>query len=151
MPNNWSKPIQDCVWEKSHCSCRCCSHIPTPNHFSSDADEQAKEIKKLHEKVRMQITNKNQWYLQQANRFRRPAAFKEGDLVWIHLRKERFPSGPHGKLKPRTDGPFKVLGRIGENAYKIELPGEYNVSANFNVADLSQYLKDDEDSRPSLF
>lgn len=32
------------------------------------------------------------------------------------------------KLKPRADGPFKVLKRIGENAYKIELPAEYEVS-----------------------
>ncbi|GJZ78262.1 RNA-directed DNA polymerase [Tanacetum coccineum] len=45
--------------------------------------------------------------------------------------------GRFGKLKPRGDGPFRVLKMITDNAYKIELPGHYNVSATFNVADLS--------------
>ncbi|GKB89030.1 RNA-directed DNA polymerase, partial [Tanacetum coccineum] len=61
----------------------------------------------------------------------------KGDLVWIHLRKERFPAGHFGKLKPRGDDPFRVLKKINDNAYKIELPGHYNVSATFSVADLS--------------
>ena len=36
--------------------------------------------------------------------------------------------------------PFRVLQRVNDNAYKLELPGEYNVSATFNVADLSPFL-----------
>jgi hypothetical protein len=68
----------------------------------------------------------------------------EGDLVWIHLRKERFPAKGRSKLLPRADGPFKVLQRIGENAYKIELPGEYGVSATFNVSDLAPYEEIEE-------
>ena len=45
----------------------------------------------------------------------------------MHLRKERFPSHRHSKLNPREDGPFQVLERINDNAYKIDLRGEYNV------------------------
>ena len=37
-----------------------------------------------------------------------------------------------------------MLERINDNAYKIDLPGEYNVSATFNVADLSPYITDTE-------
>jgi len=44
---------------------------------------------------------------------------------------------------PRADGPFEVLERINDNAYKIDLPGDYGVSATFNVVDLSPYLADD--------
>ncbi|GKE46394.1 hypothetical protein Tco_1477652 [Tanacetum coccineum] len=43
---------------------------------------------------------------------------------------------------------------ITDNAYKIELPGHYNVSATFNVADLSPYKgdsADEPDSGSSLF
>jgi hypothetical protein len=113
--------------------------IPTTIQFSGDADERAKGIKKLHEQIRGQIEKKNEKYRMQANKHRKPMTFKEGELVWIHLRKECFPVKRRSKLLPRADGPFKVLQRIGENAYKIELPGEYGVSATFNVSDLAPY------------
>ncbi|GKA45186.1 hypothetical protein Tco_0737982 [Tanacetum coccineum] len=74
--------------------------------------------------------------------------------MWIHLRKEHFLGGRFGKLKPLADGPFRVLRRINGNAYKIELPGHYNVSATFNVTDLSPYeatSDDDMDSGISPF
>jgi len=44
---------------------------------------------------------------------------------------------------PRADGPFEVLERINKNAYKVDLLGDYGVSATFNVADLSAYQADD--------
>nr|GEW29672.1 zinc finger, CCHC-type [Tanacetum cinerariifolium] len=73
----------------------------------------------------------------------------EGDLVWIHLRKECFPRGCLGKLKPRGDCPFYVLLKINDNTYKIELPGHYNVSTIFNAADLSPYKGDSDDEPDS--
>jgi len=36
-------------------------------------------------------------------------AFQLGDLVWIHLRKEGFPSKCRNKLIPTADGPFEAL------------------------------------------
>ena len=74
--------------------------------------------------------------------------FQPGDWVWVHFRKERFPNQRKSKLSPRGDGPFQVLERINDNAYKIDLKGEYNVSGTFNVADLSPFDVGDElDSR----
>ena len=55
------------------------------------------------------------------------------------MRKERFPEQRKSKLLPRGDGPFQVLERINDNAYKLDFPGEYNVSATFNVSDLSPF------------
>ena len=46
---------------------------------------------------------------------------------------------------PRSDGPFEILERIGPNAYKVDLPGEYGVSATFNIADLSPYYDEEEE------
>ena len=65
--------------------------------------------------------------------------FLEGDLVWTHIRKDRFPQGKFSKLKPRVNGPFKILEKIVENAYKIELPKEYDICQTFNVKDLKPY------------
>ena len=42
---------------------------------------------------------------------------------------------------PRDDGPFEVLERVNDNAYKVNLPRDYRVSATFNVVDLSPYLE----------
>ena len=63
--------------------------------------------------------------------------------MWLHLRKERFPSKRKEKLMPRAVGPFKVLARYSESAYKLEFPDDYGgISATFNVGDLSPYLDD---------
>ncbi|XP_057492116.1 uncharacterized protein LOC130777711 [Actinidia eriantha] len=66
------------------------------------------------------------------------------------MRKERFPVQRRSKLLPRGDGPFQVLERINDNAYKLDLPGEYNVSATFNVTDLSPFVVG-EDLRANPF
>ena len=66
------------------------------------------------------------------------------------MRKERFPARRRSKLHPRGDGPFQVLERINDNAYRLDLPGEYNISATFNVSDLSPFDVGD-DSRMNPF
>jgi hypothetical protein len=37
---------------------------------------------------------------------------------------------------PRADGPFKVLEKINENAYKLDWPVDFGVSLTFNITDL---------------
>jgi len=71
--------------------------------------------------------------------------FEHGDLVWIHISKGRFPSKRKSKLMPRADGPFQIIEKVNDNAYKVDFPGDYNVSATFNVKDLTLYLDDDDD------
>ena len=34
---------------------------------------------------------------------------------------------------PRAEGPYKIIARVNDNAYKVELPGDYGVHATFNV------------------
>ncbi|OMO97609.1 Zinc finger, CCHC-type [Corchorus capsularis] len=99
-----------------------------------------KEIVRLHGMPR---TIKTQHYMKNANKGRKEIIFEPGDWVWLHLRKERFPEKRKSKLLPRGDGPFQVLERINNNAYKLDLPSEYgNVSATFNVSDLSLFDSD---------
>ena len=47
-----------------------------------------------------------------------------------------FPNLRKPKLMPRVDGPFKVLEKINDNAYKLQLPADFRVSPTFNIADL---------------
>jgi hypothetical protein len=41
---------------------------------------------------------------------------------------------------PRADGPFKILEKINDNAYKLDLLPEFGVSPTFNIPDLKPYL-----------
>jgi hypothetical protein len=36
----------------------------------------------------------------------------------------------------RTAGPFKILAKINDNTYKLELSPEFGVSHSFNISDL---------------
>ena len=104
----------------------------------------------MHSKVRTHIEKKTRLYVENANKGRKRVVFEPGDWVWVHMPKERFPDKHKSKLHPRGDGPFQVLERINDNAYKIDLPGEYNVSATLNVSDF--FLFDVEsNSRLNIF
>ncbi|KAI6688767.1 hypothetical protein NL676_025595 [Syzygium grande] len=58
------------------------------------------------------------------------------------MRTKRFLKQQHSKLLPRGDGPFMVLERVNNNAYKLDLPGEYGISATFNVSNLTLFDAD---------
>jgi hypothetical protein len=64
----------------------------------------------------------NAKYKLAADKVKKHVTFEPGDLVCLHLRKDKFPSLRKSKLLPRADGPFKVLERVNDNAYKLELP-----------------------------
>jgi hypothetical protein len=46
---------------------------------------------------------------------------------------------------PRGAGPYKILEKINDNAYKLELPPEFRVSPTFNIADLKPYLGEEDE------
>jgi hypothetical protein len=71
---------------------------------------------------------------------RKELKFEPIDLVWLHLRKERFPKLRKSKLLPRADGPFKVLEKVNGNEYRLDLPTDFGVIPTFNIADLNPYL-----------
>nr|GEX42090.1 copia protein [Tanacetum cinerariifolium] len=95
----------------------------------------------IHGQIKKKI--EHAMYKKKANKHQKKALFKPGDLLWLHSRKERFPSKRINKLMPTGDGSYKVLERIGDNAYKLELPGDSKILATFNVGDLSPYFEDD--------
>ena len=118
------------------------SPIPMSEYVNLDGEQKAKLVKQIHETARLNIERRTEQYAQQANKGRKRVIFEPGDWVWLHMRKERFPEQRKSKLQPRGDGPFQVTQRINDNAYKLELPGEYSVSATFNVSDLSPFDAD---------
>lgn len=116
--------------------------IPVSERSCTDGAKKAEWVKAMHRKVKEQIEKKNEGYRRAANKGKKQVRFVPGDLVWIHLRKERFPAQRKPKLMPRVDGPLCVLEKVNENAYKLEFSEDYNVSPTFNVRDLTPYLED---------
>ncbi|KAI5680892.1 hypothetical protein M9H77_02119 [Catharanthus roseus] len=125
--------------------------LPIDQALSKDASKKADFVKEIHAKVHEAIVNSNKKLVEKRNVGRRKVVFKPGDWVWVHFRKERFPQQRKSKLDDRGDGPFQILEKINDNAYKVDLPGHYNVSATFNVADLSLFDIGDRDSRTNPF
>jgi hypothetical protein len=119
--------------------------LPTSEKLNFDAKQRAELMLKLHETTKENIERMNSKYKLAGDKGRKQLIFEPGDLVWLHLRKDRFPTLRKSKLMPRADGPFKVLERINDNAYKLDLPVDFGVSPTFNIADLKPYLGEDDE------
>ncbi|GJR33956.1 putative reverse transcriptase domain-containing protein [Tanacetum coccineum] len=77
---------------------------------------------------------------------RKPMEFQVGDKVMLKVSpwKGVVRFGKRGKLNPRYVGPFKVLEKVGEVAYKLELPEELSrVHNTFHVSNLKKCYADE--------
>ena len=83
--------------------------LPLESRVSHEVEERAREMKKLHQQIRAKIKKTNEMFKARAKKHCKGLTFKPRDLVWLHLRKERFLSQWRKKLMPKGDGPFKVL------------------------------------------
>jgi len=129
--------------------------LPLPTSFDFVHKEwvsKSRFIKDFHEKVKNQIQAQVEKIAHSKNKGKRVRSFTEGDLVWLHLRKERFPNLRKSKLSPRGDGPFQIIKKINNNAYQLDHPAEYGVHPTFNIIDLVSFVGtlDEEDDHQDL-
>jgi hypothetical protein len=119
--------------------------LPSSKKLNFDATQCAELMLKMHETTKENLERMNAKYKISGDKGRNQLDFEPSDLVWLHLRKERFPDLRKSKLMPRADGPFKVLKKINENAYKLDLPADFGVSHTFNIADLKPYFGEEDE------
>ena len=51
--------------------------------------------------------------------------------------------GKHGKLSPRYIGPYEIVDKVGEVAYRLRIPSELaNIHDVFHVSMLRKYIAD---------
>lgn len=78
-----------------------------------------------------------------ADKKRRPFDFKEGEMVMLKVSpwKGIIRFGKRGKLSPRFIGPFKILEKVNEQAYRLDLPPELDgIHSTFHVCYLRKCL-----------
>ena len=76
---------------------------------------------------------------------RRPLEFEVGDHVFLKVMPKRgvVRFGKRGKLSPRFIGPFEILERVGNLAYRLALPPNMSgVHEVFHISMLRRYTPD---------
>ena len=90
---------------------------------------------------------------QQSDLHRIERIFKVGDWVYLRLQPYKQQSIAYrssNKLSPQFFGPYKILERIGEVAYRLDLPVEFAIHPVFHVSCLKVKLGNHNISIPML-
>lgn len=83
-----------------------------------------------------------------ANQNRRALVFKIGDLVMLSTTNlKNLDKVP--KLSQKYIGPFKIVKKISDVVYELEIPSDMNIHSSFHVSKLKRYNKNDIVSFPN--
>jgi len=93
--------------------------------------------KKLKENLKKAIETQK---LQADKRRSKPPEFKTGDKVWLDS--SLIIHKGNKKFKPRKLGPYKILEKISEVSYKLELPKTIKIHPVVHVSSLEPYYED---------
>ncbi|MCO5578979.1 hypothetical protein L7F22_032830 [Adiantum nelumboides] len=130
--------------------------ILKPHEKIFAADEEVRDIRVAFDKIKESIQYAQQKYKRAADKHRKSLQFKDGDWVLLRFMKARLktttgknwkgePTGHqkyYMKLAKRYYGPFQILSRINETAYKLKLPANWHIHNAFHVSLLKPFKGD---------
>ena len=106
--------------------------------FGPDLIKESEEkVKLIRDRLKVAQSRKKSYVYSK----RKETAYEVGDRVYLHVSPLRGVKnfGVKGKLAPHFVGPYKVLERMGEVAYQLELPEELSrVHDVFHVSQLKK-------------
>jgi len=129
-----------------------------PPLLKGDMESTVEEVRLLSED-RNQMLDEPQFQLnrtqnkmkQSAAKKRREVVFEIGDFVYLKLhpyRMKSFATRPNQKLTARFYGPFEVLERVGEVAYKLRLLETSKIHPIFHVSLFKQSIGSSLEPQP---
>jgi hypothetical protein len=101
------------------------------------AEKFIEQIQLVHRMVQEQLEKSQAKYKTRHDKHHVDHSFQVEDEFWLYIRKERH-KGEGKKLKPIIYGPFKFLEKIGNNAFRLDLP-HMQMYAVVNVENLKLY------------
>src|SRR5271156_3180300 len=105
-------------------------------------------LQELRERLKEELLKSQERQAKYYNQKHQPKLFKRGDLVKLSTRNLRLKDK---KLQPRWIGPFRVLERIGSQAYRLALPEKYARLHNvFPIQFIEEFKPRDDDSQPLM-
>ena len=107
-----------------------------PKSFS--AESFIEHVHTIHDIVSKQLALSYESYKFSADVHKRYKQFKEGDLVMVKIHPQRLPK-LYSKLQLKSYGPFKILSKINDNAYIVDIPDDWGISNSFNISDLVEF------------
>lgn len=93
------------------------------------------QIEEIHWEIQEQLEKNKAKYKARHAKHRIEHTFQVGDQVWLYISKDRM-QGEGKELKPIRYGPFKILEKIGENAFRLDLPAYMHIYSIVNADSL---------------
>lgn len=86
--------------------------------------------------ARGSLEKAHKWYKKYADRRRRHEVFSVGERVYLKMDPGQFalPQGMTDRLARRYDGPFKIVEKINDLVYRLELPSHMQVHPVFHIS-----------------
>ncbi|KAI4900377.1 hypothetical protein NFI96_000695, partial [Prochilodus magdalenae] len=103
------------------------SDVPSVEHWMRRSEEVWEET---HQHIEM-VLRRNKHHADK--RRGDTPTYVPGDRVWLSTRDFRFSEGCR-KLLPKYIGPFKIVSKVNDVTYKLELPPQYRVCSSFHVS-----------------
>jgi hypothetical protein len=117
--------------------------IPTalPRYTAPAAEDKAKELIRIRQET-LSARELARRVMEQRSQIKIPAPLFKDQRVWLNTTNIKLPYTR--KLKPKREGPFKVLDQLGKYTYRIELPKTWKIHPVFDRWYLTPYIETDE-------
>jgi hypothetical protein len=102
------------------------------------AENRLERLRQIRADLSTHLQQAQQMHKVYADRHRLPSSFKIGDRVWL-LRRHIKTTRPCEKLDYRRLGPFRIIGKINDVAFRLDLPPQLRIHPVFHSSLLEPY------------